>query len=337
MLNKEINEVAAESIFRQATVADLEQLRQLALDSYGQYKDLLGEKNWKAMQLILQNINTYQDLLNVASCFVCEKDNELIGMAFLVPSGNPTNIFSKEWSYIRLLGVHPRHEGNGTGRKLTQMCVDLAGRKDEKVIALHTSEFQDAARHIYESMGFKKYRDLNARFGKRFFLYTLNLNNSSKAITFHRAGPEDTEVLVEHRIMFAVELSGPQPMERVKKLKVQMKSFFDKAAIDNTCITYIARSGDKIAGIGSVAIRELPGNFKNPSGKWGYIMNMYTLPAFRRKGVCSGILNALIRDAAQTGVTAFELHATKEGELVYGRENFELHNEPTYRRFIHTG
>jgi len=45
----------------------------------------------------------------------------------------------------------------------------------EAIIALHTSEFQDAARHIYEGLGFKKIRDLEPSFGKQIYLYTLNL------------------------------------------------------------------------------------------------------------------------------------------------------------------
>jgi GNAT superfamily N-acetyltransferase len=106
---------------------------------------------------------------------VCENANELVGMAFLIPNGNPTTIFEKEWCYIRLVGVHPKFEGKGIGRKLTQMCIDKAKETGEKTIALHTSEFQNAARHIYESLGFVKQKDLDLIYGKQYYLYTLKL------------------------------------------------------------------------------------------------------------------------------------------------------------------
>jgi predicted acetyltransferase len=86
-----------------------------------------------------------------------------------------------------------------------------------------------------------------------------------------------------------------------------------------------------------VHLRHLPGNFKNPTGKWGYIMNMYTVPEHRRKGVCKGILDELVKHATSAGITAFELHATPEGELVYSRNGFAPHNEPTYRKFLLKG
>jgi hypothetical protein len=81
-------------------------------------------------------------------------------------------------------------------------------------------------------------------------------------------------------------------------------------------------------------LREQPGNFKNPSGKWAYIMNMYTYPSFRRLGICTGILKALTDEASLNNITAIELHATKNGELVYVQNGFVIHNEPTYRKFI---
>jgi hypothetical protein len=78
----------------------------------------------------------------------------------------------------------------------------------------------------------------------------------------------------------------------------------------------------------------MPGNFKNPSGKWGCIMNMYTLPAYRRKGICKGILNLLVDEGKKYGITAFELHATIDGEKVYVQDGFIHHNEPTLRKYV---
>jgi GNAT superfamily N-acetyltransferase len=140
-------------------------------------------------------------------------------------------------------------------------------------------------------------------------------------ITYSKAIPDDVSILVENRIRFAIELAGSI-------------EDFTKATIDNSCISVIARCDGAVAGIGSVHIREMPGNVKNPSGKWGYIMNMYTVPEFRRKGICKGIVNALVEKASGYGVTGFELHATPDGEMVYKQEGFVQHNEPTYRKFV---
>lgn len=113
-----------------------------------------------------------------------------------------------------------------------------------------------------------------------------------------------------------------------------MTNYFSKSIVDHSSISIIAKDQDIVAGIGSIHLREMPGNFKNPSGRWGYIMNMYTIPEYRRKGICRNILRMLVEEGKKIGLTAFELHATKEGEMVYTQEGFILHNEPTLRFLI---
>jgi len=73
-------------------------------------------------------------------------------------------------------GVNPRYGNQGIGKKLTQMCIDHAKKLNEKIIALHTSEFMHAARHIYASLGFTIVKEIEPIFGKKYWLYHLNIN-----------------------------------------------------------------------------------------------------------------------------------------------------------------
>ncbi len=153
-------------------------------------------------------------------------------------------------------------------------------------------------------------------------------------IMYKLATESDAKLLAEYRLRFAQELLGVQPPEKTAVLLNQLTNYFAKPFSESGCISFIASVGNEVAGIGTVHIRELPGNYKILSGKWGYIMNMYTVPAFRRKGICKGILQCLTDEASKYGVEAFELHATEEGEFVYKLSGFKLHQEPTYRKFI---
>jgi GNAT superfamily N-acetyltransferase len=319
--------------FRNGSLNDLVQLQQLGLRSYGQFKTVLPEEGWKKMEMNCGSAGTYIELFKIAQCFVCETDDQIIGMAFLIPSGNPFAFFASDWAYIRLVGVDPRHEGRGVGKKLTQKCIDVARKSGEKTLALHTSEFQNAARHIYESLGFIKLRDLDPIYEKKYFLYTLKLDQEN-AVTYHKAGLGDLQNLIEMRIAFAIELTGVHPPESITALSERLKVYFKKVIRNNTAIFYLARSNNQVVGIGGLVIREQPSNFINPSGKVGYLLNMYTVPSFRRKGICAEILNLLVEEANKTGIKAFELHATKEGELVYKQHGFKIHDEPTYRKYL---
>ena len=107
---------------------------------------------------------------------LCVNDHgEIVGMSFLVPSGNPTDIFPSDWSYVRMVTVHPLYNGRGIGRELMTRCIDQARNAGETVIALHTSEVMNAARHIYESLGFEIVSELGLRYGKRYWIYRMDL------------------------------------------------------------------------------------------------------------------------------------------------------------------
>lgn len=164
-------------IYRKGSPADAEQLRRLGLLSYGRFREVLGEEGWKKMEAGCGNLKTYTDLLQISQCFVCEDQGTVVGMAFLIPHGNPYAFFEEDWAYIRLVGVLPAYAGKGIGRILTEQCVAFARDTGEQLVALHTSEFQDAARHIYESMGFKKWKALEPIFGKKYWLYHLPLGS----------------------------------------------------------------------------------------------------------------------------------------------------------------
>jgi ribosomal protein S18 acetylase RimI-like enzyme len=154
-----------------------------------------------------------------------------------------------------------------------------------------------------------------------------------KSVYYFKATEADIQTLVDFRIEFIVELSGLQTDEQTALLRKHLGNYFSYAIKQKLYICWIAKSENNIVGIGGMSIREQPGNFRNPSGKSGYIMNMYTVPGFRRKGICSTLLKKLMETAKEMGIEAFELHATKDGEPVYEKNGFQIHNQPTYRKY----
>jgi GNAT superfamily N-acetyltransferase len=155
--------------------SDIEQIKNITWLAYSQFKNMLSEENMLAWENSITNVITYKDLFEIATCFVCKYENKVIGSAFLIPRGNPFKWFDAACCYIRLVAVHPDFEGNGIGKKLTEMCLHHAKESGEKVVALHTSEFQNAARHIYEKLGFQKQNHFDL-FGRKYWLYKLQLN-----------------------------------------------------------------------------------------------------------------------------------------------------------------
>lgn len=152
--------------------------------------------------------------------------------------------------------------------------------------------------------------------------------------TFNKAQSHDIPSLVELRIEFLEEYWSKQSPDLRLPLEESLRTYFSEKLENNSYLCFIAKNENQVAGIGGLVVRQQPGSFKNPSGRFGYLMNMYTRPEFRRKGICKHLLGLLLEDARAQNVTAFELHATPEGEIVYKQEGFLLHGEPTYRKYL---
>jgi ribosomal protein S18 acetylase RimI-like enzyme len=164
-------------IYREGTTRDLPQLKALGLNAWSQYKDALTEENWLQLLTGLNADKTYIGLLQTSTCLLAEEDNKVVAMGFLLPHGNPTPIYQSDWCYIRFLTVDTHYAGKGIGKKLAKRMIDMAKENGEQTIALHTSEMMHAARHIYESLGFEILKEIDPRFGKRYWLYTKSLTS----------------------------------------------------------------------------------------------------------------------------------------------------------------
>lgn len=162
-------------IFREGNIDDLQQCKEVGLLSYSEYAEVLDNENWNKLNQILNNNNAIKTLIDKSTLFLCEIDKEVAGVIYFFSSGNPTDLYPSDVCYIRSLGVIPKYRGLGIGKKLTDMCIEHAKISDEKTIALHTSEFMDIARNMYEKMGFKKQKEVQ-RLGKKYWIFTKELD-----------------------------------------------------------------------------------------------------------------------------------------------------------------
>ena len=170
--------------FRKGNKNDLEQLKELGVKSWTQFKDELTNDNWNELHKSLNSYETYNELLEKSECIICENDaSEIIGMAFLIPNGNPTEIYDEKWCHLRFVSVSPEFRGENIGGILTRICIEIARKNNEQTMALHTSEIMKSARHIYEKIGFKILKEIEPRLGIKYWLYTLELDEMEEKPT----------------------------------------------------------------------------------------------------------------------------------------------------------
>lgn len=144
---------------------------------------------------------------------------------------------------------------------------------------------------------------------------------------YKRAALEDLEMLTETRIAVlraANKLSDDVDMTEVRKQSYQ---YYKEALNNDTHAAYLVFDGETFVGAGGVSFFRVMPTFHNPTGEKAYIMNMYTKPEYRRKGIAIHTLDLLVIEAKKRGVSAISLEATDMGKPLYEKYGFVKMND----------
>ena len=147
------------------------------------------------------------------------------------------------------------------------------------------------------------------------------------ALSFRKATIDDLEILTETRIEVlraANQLSDDVDMSEVKK---QSYKYCQNSLANDTHVAYLIYDDEKFVGAGGVSYFQVMPTYHNPTGKKAYIMNMYTKPSYRKKGIAFKTLDLLVADAKARGITAISLEATDMGRPLYEKYGFIKMND----------
>lgn len=141
-------------------------------------------------------------------------------------------------------------------------------------------------------------------------------------LIYKKAVPDDLEILTETRV--AVLRAANQLSDDTNMTDVEMKSreYYQTALQDDAHVAYLVFDGDKFVGAGGVSFFQVMPTYHNPTGRKAYIMNMYTRPEYRRKGIALKTLDLLVAEARMRGITSISLEATNMGRPLYEKYGF---------------
>lgn len=137
-----------------------------------------------------------------------------------------------------------------------------------------------------------------------------------------RASIQDTERLVRARIDYLTEDYGALDARDAAAIRERLPGYFT-AHLNRDLFCYVIRNGDIIVSCAFLLVVEKPMSPAFLNGKTGIVLNVYTQPAYRRRGYARAIMAALLDDARAMGLCAVELKATDDGCPLYRSVGFE--------------
>ncbi|MBQ4282939.1 MAG: GNAT family N-acetyltransferase [Lachnospira sp.] len=140
--------------------------------------------------------------------------------------------------------------------------------------------------------------------------------------TYRRAMIDDLEELVRTRIVVLRAANRLPDDTDMSVVEAASRAEYPKALANGEHVAYLVYDGDTWIGAGGVSFYKIMPTYSNPSGRKAYIMNMYTVPEYRRQGVAYKTLDLLVNEARKRGVTQISLEATAVGRKLYEKYGF---------------
>lgn len=86
--------------------------------------------------------------------------------------------------------------------------------------------------------------------------------------------------------------------------------------------TLLAFDKKEVIGCATICYINIMPTFDHPTGNRAHIMNVYTQDNYRRQGIAFQMMNQLIDEAKQKGVSEISLDSTKSGRPLYEKCGF---------------
>ena len=141
-------------------------------------------------------------------------------------------------------------------------------------------------------------------------------------MTYRTATCADIDDLVELRRAQLLEEGATETVD----LRPALRAFYEAHLADGSFVSWLAcDDAGTIVATSGVSFADKPPYFGCTSGKLALLSNMYTLPAWRRRGIASELLQRIADEARKRDCGAIQVTASDAGVLLYKSFGF-VHN-----------
>lgn len=135
-------------------------------------------------------------------------------------------------------------------------------------------------------------------------------------MVYNKASMEDLKQLTELRVAYLTEDNGELKEKDLETIKQNLPDYFLRN-LNQTIFGYVARNEGEIIACALLLVIEKPMSPAFITGKTGIVLNVYTKPEHRHNGYARHLMNMLMDDACNMGLSVVELKATEDGYQLY--------------------
>lgn len=216
--------------------------------------------------------------------------------------------------YLDRLFVHKDHQGKGIASAICDTLEQWAGKG---TITTHASI---TAKPFFEKRGYHMVREQQVN---RNDIILINyLMKKTMIIQLDETSVDDFWRL---RKGLFEELGEISQNTDISELKLKTEQYF-LTHINRDLMSWGMLQEDKLVAIGSMCLFSRIPYFENLSGLEGYILNIYTLPQFRKCGLANQILENIIEYSRKNNIKKLWLNSSEQGESLYVKVGFVKKN-----------
>jgi ribosomal protein S18 acetylase RimI-like enzyme len=150
-----------------------------------------------------------------------------------------------------------------------------------------------------------------------------NNKENIEEMEFKKVGIEYLEILVDLRMEFIKDIHPKIDLQLLEKIRKGTLTYFNDLFKNNAYIGFVGinNNGELICTAGLLIYYLPPLNNEN-SRKIGHVLNFYTKPAYRKRGIGLKLMNCLKDTAANEKINRLVLNSTKMGFSMYKKAGF---------------
>lgn len=133
---------------------------------------------------------------------------------------------------------------------------------------------------------------------------------------YTKATMEDIDQLTELRIAYLAEDHGGLKEKDLEIIKRNLPDYFMRN-LNRSIFGYVARNESEIIACALLLVIEKPMSPAFITGRTGTVLNVYTKTEYRHNGHARKVMNMLLEDASDMGLSVVELKATEDGYQLY--------------------